>query len=300
MMGINLSAMGDFEAAHRHLLKVVESFRQGTQTPAVIFGVDELVLAHCYLARVLWSLGHPEKATEAAANGFAVSGRRASSVSIALAFIARLFLHVQNPQTGGTEQLIKEAMDHASEYELPPFQNWFAFWSAAIRLRQGYAAEALPVMQATIANADARQNWLFRPFQLGCVAEALLQVGDAPRALAAINNAIDTAEATGEKQSEASLYRVKGEIFFVLERPDEAEQAFRTGLVIARRQKARMEELRLALSMTQSQRGGSGLDEARTMLARIYETFEDDSDYPDLRMARAALEHASAFKTMGC
>ncbi len=57
MMGINLSAMGEFEPAHGHLQEVVESFRRGTQTPAVIFGVDELVLAHCYLARVLWSSG---------------------------------------------------------------------------------------------------------------------------------------------------------------------------------------------------------------------------------------------------
>jgi ATP/maltotriose-dependent transcriptional regulator MalT len=184
-------------------------------------------------------------------------------------------------------------MVHAVEYELPPFQNWFAFWSAAVRLRQGHVAEALPIMQTTIANADARQNWLFRPFQLGCVAEALLQLGDAPHALAVIDNAIDTAEATGEKQSEAGLYRVKGEICSVLERPAEAEQAFQTGLAIARRQKARMEELRLALSMTQSQRAGSSMDDARTSLVRIYETFEDNFDFPDLRAARVLLEHAS-------
>jgi DNA-binding SARP family transcriptional activator len=293
MMGINLSAMGEFEAAHRHLLEVVESFRQGIQTPAVIFGVDELILAHCYLARVLWSLGYPERAAETASSGFELAGQGASSVSVALAFIARLFLSAQNPQTGGTEQLIKDAMVHAVEYELPPFQNWFAFWSAAVRLRQGHAAEALPIMQTTIANADARQNWLFRPFQLGCVAEALLQLGDAPHALAVIDNAIDTAEATGEKQSEAGLYRVKGEICSVLERPAEAEQAFQTGLAIARRQKARMEELRLALSMTQSQRAGSSMDDARTSLVRIYETFEDNFDFPDLRAARVLLEHAS-------
>ncbi len=299
MMGINLSAMGEFEAAHRHLEQVVESFRRGTQTPAVIFGVDELVLAHCYLARVLWSLGYPETAAGIASSGHALAGQGASSVSVALAFIARLFVTTQNPEAGGSEQLINDAMAHAVEHELPPFQNWFAFWGAAIRLRQGQAAEALPVMQATIANADAKQNWLFRPFQLGCVAEAFLYLGDAQRALAAIDNAIDTAGATGEKQSEANLYRIKGKILSVLGRVEDAEQVFQTGLGIARRQKARMEELRLALSMTGAQ-AGSRAAHARAVLANIYDTFEEGFDLPDLRAARAMLEQAGEFKATRC
>jgi DNA-binding SARP family transcriptional activator len=300
MMGINLSAMGDFEVAHRHLLEVVESFRRGTQTPAVIFGIDELILAHCYLARVLWSLGYPDKAAQTATAGFALARQGASSVSVALSFVARLFLNVQNPEAGGSEQLIKDAMAHAVEHELPPFQNWFAFWGAAIRLRQGHAAKALPVMQATIANADSKQNWLFRPFQLGCVAEAFLQLGDTQRALAAIDNAIDTAEATGEKQSEANLYRVKGEILSTLERPRDADDAFHTGFAIARRQKAPMEELRLALSMIRSQPVGSHADDARTVLATLYETFEEGFDWPDLRAARAVLGQSGKVTARRC
>jgi ATP/maltotriose-dependent transcriptional regulator MalT len=245
-------------------------------------------------------LGYPEKAAETASNGFALAGQGASSVSVALAFIARLFLNAQNPEAGGSEALIKDAMAHAVEHELPPFQNWFAFFGAAIRLRQGHAAQALPVMQATIANADSKQNWLFRPFQLGCVAEALLQLGDASRALAAIDNAIDTAEATGETQSEANLYRVKGKILAALERPRDAELAFQAGLAIARRQKARMEELRLALGMIRSQRAGSGADQARAALATVYETFEEGFDFPDLRAARAALDHAGQVEAARC
>ena len=289
MMGINLSAMGQFGRARRHLLDVVESYREGSQTPAVIFGVDELSLAHTYLARVLWSMGHPEQASAAAAKAFALIRQGASSVSVALAFVARLFLNAQNPEASGSEELIKDAAAHAAEHELPPFQNWFAFFGAAIRLRQGHAAQALPIMQATIANADAKQNWLFRPFQLGCVAEAHLQLGDAARALTAVDDAIRTGEATGETQSEANLYRVKGEILFALARPVDAEQAFQTGLAIARRQKARTEELRIALSLVRSQPAQAGADHARAALAHVYATFDEGHDWPDLRAAQAAL-----------
>jgi ATP/maltotriose-dependent transcriptional regulator MalT len=215
----------------------------------------------------------------------------ASSVSVALAFIARLFVTVQNPEADGVEELIRDAMAHAVEHELPPFQNWFAFWGAAIRVRQGHAAEALPVMHATIANADARQNWLFRPFQLGSIAEAHLRLGDAGRALAVIGNAIDTAEATGERQSEAHLYRIKGDILGALERPEDAEDAFAAGLAVARRQKARMEELRLLLSMIRWDAGGSRTNRTRVALADVYRTFKEGFDLPDLRAARAVLRH---------
>ena len=191
-------------------------------------------------------------------------------------------------------------MAHAVEHELPPFQNWFAFWAAAIRLRQGHAAEALPVMQATIAAADAKQNWLFRPFQLGCVAEAFLQLGNASRALAAIDNAIDTAEATGEKQSQANLYRTKGRILSSLRRGNDAELAFHTGLSIARRQKARMEELRLALTMAQAQQAGSCPGDARPVIAKIYDTFAEGFDLPELRTARILTEQVRALKATQC
>jgi hypothetical protein len=148
-------------------------------------------------------------------------------------------------------------------------------------------------MQATIANADAKQNWLFRPFQLGCVAEAYLQLGDTERAFAAIDNAIATAEATGERQSEANLYRVKGKILAISGRPGDAGEAFQAGLAVARRQKARMEELRLALGMVAAQQAGGRANEALAALAKIHAAFEEGFDLPEMRAARAMLERAS-------
>jgi DNA-binding SARP family transcriptional activator len=299
MMGINLSAMGNFEPAHHHLMEVVESFRRGPQTPAIIFGVDEHVLAHCYLARVLWSLGYPEKAARIASEGFALSTQGASSVSVALAYIARLFLSAQNPEDTSSEQLIAAAMAHAIKYELPPFQNWFTFFAAAIRLRQGHAAEALPLMQACIANADARQNWLFRPFQLGCVAEAYLQLGDVDRALANIETALATADITGERQSEANLFRVKAKALAAAGRVADADDVFRAGIAVARRQKARMEELRLALTLVAAQQEARRAAHAGAVLANVYRTFSEGFHLPELRAARAVLERAGLIEPEG-
>ena len=198
-----------------------------------------------------------------------------------------MFMAVQLPQTGDTETLIEEASAHADEHGLSLFQNWFAFFGAAIRLRQDRAAEALPQMQAAIAAADGRLSRQFRPFQLGCVAEAHLRLGDAEQALTVVDTAIQTGEASGEKQSAAGLHRLRGEIFLALQRPLDAAREFQRALSIARRQKARSEELRVALSMLASKRDK---ERAHTALAEVHGWFTEGLDLPDQTAARAALD----------
>ena len=289
LMGQNLSAMGEFEAAHRHLREVVDCFRAGRRNPPVLFGVDESILALVYTTRVLWALGYPEQAAAAAQEAMAIARKGANSVSVAVALIGRMFMAVQYPHLENTEALIEEASAHADEHSLPLFQNWFAFFAAAIRLRQGRAAEALPQMQAAIAAADGRLSRQFRPFQLGCVAEASLRLGNADAALSLVDAAIQTAETTGEKQSEVGLHRIKAEILLAQERPLDATREFQRALSIARRQKARVEELRVALSMVKSKSEMIDADRARTTLARIYATFDEGLDLPEMSEARTAL-----------
>ena len=156
------------------------------------------------------ALGYPEQAAVAAEEAMAIARNGRKPVSIAVAYVAEVALAVQYPESDGVETLLQEASAHAEDHGLPLFQNWFAFFGAAIQLRLGHAADALPRMQAAITTADDRLSRKFRPFQLGCLAEAHLQLGNAEQALAMIDAAIVTGEITGEKQSEVSLYRIEG------------------------------------------------------------------------------------------
>jgi tetratricopeptide (TPR) repeat protein len=144
-------------------------------------------------------------------------------------------------------------------------------------------------MHAAIAAADGRLSRQFRPFQLGCVAEAHLRLGDAEKAFEAIDNAIEIGETTGEKQSEVGLHRLRGEILLALQRPVEATREFQRALSIARRQKAKSEELRVALSMVKSKSEAIDADRARATLARVYATFDEGMHLPEMSEARAAL-----------
>ena len=69
-----------------------------------------------------------------------------------------------------------------------------------------------------------------------------------------------------------------------------AEDCFRRGLEVARRQQARAWELRLALSHARLLilRGSNG--EARELVSSVYEWFTEGLETADLREARALLE----------
>ena len=70
----------------------------------------------------------------------------------------------------------------------------------------------------------------------------------------------------------------------------EAERAFRRGLQVAREQKARSLELRLAVHLARLLADRGRAEEARTLLAPIYDGFTEGFGTKDLRDARALLE----------
>jgi tetratricopeptide (TPR) repeat protein len=133
-----------------------------------------------------------------------------------------------------------------------------------------------------------RQSHQFRPFQLACLGAAYAQLGNSGQAIATLNEALSTAEAGGEKQSLATIHRLRGEVLFSLGQSREARHALSRALEIARRQGARLEELRAAMVLA---RHAVGLDseDSRQVLMSVYSTFEEGHTLPDLRAARDLL-----------
>jgi predicted ATPase len=88
------------------------------------------------------------------------------------------------------------------------------------------------------------------------------------------------------------LHHVKGELLLAQNPSDgaKAEQCFRTAIEIARRQGARIEELRATTSLARLLREQGKRDEARTMLAEIYGWFTEGFDTADLKDAKALLD----------
>ena len=74
----------------------------------------------------------------------------------------------------------------------------------------------------------------------------------------------------------------------------DAEDSFRNAITIAQRQQAKSWELRATLSLARLLMKQDRRDEARSMLAEIYNWFTEGFDTADLKDARALLDDLSA------
>ena len=130
------------------------------------------------------------------------------------------------------------------------------------------------------------------PSLLGYLAGALGQTGQADEGLTILAEAEAVMASTGERQSEADLYRVKGDLLLALPKPDpaQAEVAFRNALEVARRQSAKSFELRAVTSHARLWQGQGRKEEARDLLQPVYDWFTEGFDTKDLKDAKALLE----------
>jgi len=108
-------------------------------------------------------------------------------------------------------------------------------------------------------------------------------------------DALDVADETEERWYEAELYRLKGESLLRrnLRNADEATQCFRNALATARAQGAKAWELRSTMSLARLLASQGRRDEARVMLAGIYNWFTEGFDTADLMDAKALLDELS-------
>jgi predicted ATPase len=154
------------------------------------------------------------------------------------------------------------------------------------------------------AGAAARCSWI-----TVLLAGAYWEKGFIEEGLTLLADALAETEKTGDLNYEAELYRLKGELTRQnvegsprqTEHPhsvcralhSEAEECFRKAIEIARGQEAKSWELRATMSLARLQAKQGRRDEARTMLAEIYDWFTEGFDTADLKDAKALLDELS-------
>ena len=94
----------------------------------------------------------------------------------------------------------------------------------------------------------------------------------------------------------AEVHRIAGEIALMSPEPDaaKAEAYLERALAVARRQQAKSWELRAAMSMARLWRDQGKPQQARELLAPVYNWFTEGFDTRDLKEAKALLEELAA------
>jgi predicted ATPase len=103
---------------------------------------------------------------------------------------------------------------------------------------------------------------------------------------------MNVVETTKERWYEAEVNRIAGEVALTLPKPDveKAEACFDRALAVARAQQAKSWELRAAMSMARLWRDQGMPQQARELLAPVYDWFTEGFDTLDLKQAKALLD----------
>jgi predicted ATPase len=143
-----------------------------------------------------------------------------------------------------------------------------------------------------LAAAEAAGTRVATPLFLALLAEALALAGKIDEGLAALDDGLAKAVASGQRGWDAEIHRLRGGLTGRLPYPDlaKAEASFRTALAIACEQGTRGYELRAAASLARLWREQGRRTEARDLLAPVYGSFTEGFDTADLKEAKRLLD----------
>jgi predicted ATPase len=177
-------------------------------------------------------------------------------------------------------------------------EQGFPFWLAWGTVRRGGALAAqgevekgIALLQQGLAAYRAIGTETVRTGQLPMLAAAYAKVGRVEDGLSVLAEALEAVNKTGVRVGETGMYVLKGWLLLARssENQAEAEACFRRAIEIAQRQQAKSLELRAAMSLSRLWQQQGKKDEARQMLAEIYNWFTEGFDTKDLQEARELL-----------
>ncbi len=130
---------------------------------------------------------------------------------------------------------------------------------------------------------------------LSLLAEAYGKLGNPEAGLSLLGEAFTHIEKTDERFYEAELCRLQGELLLKTKGQPEpqAEVCFQQAIEVARRQEAKLWELRATVSLARLWQRQGKSEQARQMLAQIYGWFTEGFDTADLQETKRLLDDLS-------
>ncbi|MCP3462927.1 adenylate/guanylate cyclase domain-containing protein [Bradyrhizobium sp. CCGUVB23] len=291
MMGVTLMSVGIPATGKEHLDQAIALF-DATEHRALAtrFGTDAQVAILEWRSRTNWLLGFPLAARRDANRSFICARDidQAATLMHALAHsTATLILLGDLAEAGDrARELVALADDKGSSY-------WSAnglMWQGCLMVQTDRASEAVHTLVSSIETYHSTGATIYVPFVMSYLAMAHSQLERHDQALDVIDRAIAMAQSTKEQWCEAELYRTKGKLILRSGNRAAAEADFERALDIARRQQARSWELRAATSMARLWRDQGKRDEARDLLAPVYNWFIEGFDTDDLKKAKVMVD----------
>jgi len=325
-LGQTLDFLGELTSAREHLEQGMALHDPQQYRSLGWAGGHPAVQCLTYEAYTLWLLGYPHQALQRSHEALALAQELSHPFSLAVALHFAALLHNSRREWQAAQERAEALVALSTEQGFPFWVAWGTMHRGWALAGRGQVEDGIAQIRQGLATYQATGAELARPYWLTLLAEAYGKVGQPEAGLQQTTEVLALMARTEERQQEAELHRLKGELtlhqFNVqgstckVENPhsafrnpqSEAEACFQQALEVARRQDAKSLELRAVMSLVrlrQQQAAEDGphtthhethakLAEAHQMLSEVYAWFTEGFDTQDLIDAKVLLDSLGA------
>ena len=296
LIGTTLHYSGNQPQARYHLERVLDLYvAPNDQRHMMWFHHDQRVMARTVLARVLSLQGLLDQAIQNAQTSLADAQATDHALSICYALgDAVCPIALMTGELAAAERSLAMLNDLVTKHSVINYQALGPCLEGELLIRRGEFAAGSTMLRAALdrlpstGGVKRRNSWF-----LGVLAEGLAGAGQLTGAFATIDEALAQSDRSGQYWCRAELHRVKGELL-LQEAADRsipaAEDCFHRAIEMAQEQGALFWELRAALSFGRLRIKQDRQDDARRILAPVYDQFAEGFNAADLRQARSLLQ----------
>jgi predicted ATPase len=182
---------------------------------------------------------------------------------------------------------------YGADKNFQQMRRWVRIYLGNRAAINGDVFEGLSMLGGALAEFEQMGFTFARSHYLCVRAEAILSGGDLAGALATLDEAREHGERTGEQIFRAEVKRRIGDVLCLQGHFDEAQAHYEEAISFAKKQEAKLFELRAATSLAKLFREQGRKDVARDTLAPVYDGFAEGFDTPPLKEAEALLDSVS-------
>jgi predicted ATPase len=286
VLGETLFLMGELPLAREH--HEIALLLDDPKRPFAMAGIDEKIINLSCMSWIQWHLGYPDQALKACNEAVERAHALAHPHSMAFAYVYATYVRQRRGEI--------DAVREEAERQFPlSFEHGIADSEAYIRGVQGWTMamhgheEGIAWLEDWLASSRLKNQ---QPGYLCMLAEACSEVGRFEQGLDALTEALTLADENENRYCEPETYRLKGELLLRQGNSNtaEAQSCFERAIKIARAQGAKSWELRATMSLARLLASQGEREEARVMLADIYDWFTEGFETADLKDARALLD----------
>ena len=292
-LGTTWFLLGALPAARPHLEAGIARYTPD-QRRALVFrmGQDPGVVCQLYAAMTLWLLGYPEQALARLHEALALAHELSHPYSLAYARSMAAFVSQMRRDVPAVHEQAEAAIALSTEQGFPLWAAQGTSLRGWVLAMQGQGEEGVAQVRQGIAAWQATGAMLHVPYFCTVLADIFAHLGHPADGLQALAEAHTLVEKHEERYWEAEVCRLRGVLLLQqMGTPQaEAEAWLQQALDVARRQEAKLLELRAAISLSRLWQQQGKRTDAHALLAPIYGWFTEGFDTADLQEAKALLE----------